>query len=180
MNYLGFTAALFSETCLFWLPIGQNLLTLFSKWLQDTFGDYQVGLFKQVTLLHSDLIRQVSLLQLCLLLYMPHAMFIANAALVLSLIAPKVAIMINKHLKKPSKTHLFLLGTAAYVPKIYNLNFSTRLYSRALTLSYKENPPLSPLLSFLHLFIIVHNHWEPQIDYYLCMLFNASLYSVPA
>ena len=46
--------------------MGHNFVTLLSRWLvvlrvNATFGDYQVGWFKQVTLLHSDLIRQVSL-----------------------------------------------------------------------------------------------------------------------
>ena len=32
-----------------------------TRYFQETFGDFLVGWFKQVTLLHSDLIRQVSL-----------------------------------------------------------------------------------------------------------------------
>ena len=59
----------YSETCLIRSPMGHNFMTILSRWLyykgclyvNDTFWDFVVGWFKQVTLLHSDLIRQVSL-----------------------------------------------------------------------------------------------------------------------
>jgi len=59
----------YSETCLFWLSLGQNFLTLLNSgyitqvtlYVNDTFGDYFNGQFRQVTTLYSDLIRQVSL-----------------------------------------------------------------------------------------------------------------------
>ena len=61
----------YSETCLFWSPLGQNLLTLLIKaggcirqitlYTNDTVRDFYNGQFRQVTLLYSDLIRQVSL-----------------------------------------------------------------------------------------------------------------------
>ena len=38
----------------------------------DTFGDFQVGWFKQVTLLHSDLIKQVATLDRSLCTQMTH------------------------------------------------------------------------------------------------------------
>ena len=52
--------------CLIWSPMAHNFLTLLAGgWIRKvilyTLGDLVVGWFKQVTLLHSDLIRQVSL-----------------------------------------------------------------------------------------------------------------------
>ena len=55
-----------SETC---LPLGQNswpyytggYITQVTLYVNDTFGDYFNGQFRQVTILYSDLIRQVSL-----------------------------------------------------------------------------------------------------------------------
>ena len=59
----------YSETCLFWLSLGQNFLTLLNSvyitqvtlYVNDTFADCFNGQFRQVTTLYSDLIRQVSL-----------------------------------------------------------------------------------------------------------------------
>ena len=60
----------YSETCLFRSPLSQNFLILLNRcyitqvtlYVNDTFGDYFDGQFRQVAILiYSDLIRQVSL-----------------------------------------------------------------------------------------------------------------------